>query len=173
MSHKWLEFMSHLNGCYTQHKYNKKLEQHDLSVDGCCMPSMTVYQFNGSVFHRHGGEETCPCQKTGNMKMNPINKYISDLHVDTKLKELYIKSRGYNLDTIYKCEWEEYKKGPFYCRNFVKAHFIREMKIYKSILSEQEIVDAIRKALFNGFVECDLHVSDHLKQKFSKMPLIF
>ena len=99
----WLELMAHTENKHIQHKYNNheyRVGQHSLPVDGYCKETNTVYQFHGCIFHGHN------CHLNQNSDTNPINeKSYAELDKDTKEKERYIKSLGYNLVTIYKCQW--------------------------------------------------------------------
>ena len=173
MANEWLEFKAHTSGKHIRHKYNQgeiHLGQHALPVDGFCKETKTVYQFHGCVFH---GCQRVQCPNTNGQTINPINAIpYKQLYQDTLDKENYLKGLGFNLISIFECQWMKQKAASAYISNFVANLTYREMSERKT-MSETEIVAAVTSERFFGLVECDLHVPDHLKDKFQEMPPIF
>ena len=172
LSVEWMSFIAHIDSVFIEHKFNtgeRKIGQHGIPVDGFCENSNTVYQFHGCLFHG------CPhanCPIIKNQTINPIN--LQSFHIlqqKTKLKDIYIRALGYNLVTIYECEWKLMKQSSF-CKSFLKALSNHQMSENKS-MTESEVIAAIITKSFYGFVECDLHVPHHLRDKFAEMPPIF
>jgi G:T-mismatch repair DNA endonuclease (very short patch repair protein) len=68
-------------------------------VDGYCKQNNTIYEFHGDIWH-------------GNPKiydkdsLNPFNnKRFGDLYEETLEKEKFIKEKGFNLITIWECDY--------------------------------------------------------------------
>ena len=173
MAYEWLEYMSIRSKIQISHKYNHGeifLGQHNLPVDGFHKESNTVFQFHGCVFH---GCQKSDCSKTKGYSINPINgKNYSELYQDTKEKEDYFRCLGYNVLSIFECEWEFVKSNSESVGKFVETLNKREM-IERKSMTEKEIIEAIRNDKFFGFVECDIAVPTHLMSKFHEMPPIF
>ena len=118
----------------------------------------TVYQFHGCIFHGHD------CHLTEGSTTNPINeKPYAELHQDTKEKERYIRSLGYNLVTIYECQWLNILQT-----NQTTASFVRQLQhrsMAKNVpMTEQQIITGMMNDTFFGLIECDISVPDHLKE---------
>ena len=76
-------------------------------------------------------------------------------------REAELKSLGYNVVSTTSCAW--FKQD--------------ESKIWyhtnPSICTMENILDAVRNDDLFGFVQCDIHVPEHLIEKFSEFPPIF
>ena len=173
MSYEWLEYMSQKLKQHITHKYNQgeiRLGQHNLPVDGFQKQSNTVFQFHGCLFHG------CPnpdCSKTKGQVINPINgKSFSALYQDTIEKENYFRCLGYQVVSIFECEWEYVKNNSNHIKNFVSSLNDREM-IERKPMTEEQIINSVIQDKFFGFVECDIEVPANLKSKFHEMPPIF
>ena len=168
----WLEYQSAKRREFIHHRLNEgehRIGQHSIPVDGMCFKSNTVYQFHGCYWHGH----CCGLDKGKEQDMHPQKEVTFEiLREETKLKDDYILSLGYNLVTIWECEWNDFKKQDPQCSTFVKAVddvlFAGQRRI-----SQQKAVENIVSGVFYGFVECDIHVPIHLKEKFAEMSPIF
>ena len=166
----WLELIANIENKHIRHKYNNheyRVGQHSLPVDGYCKETNTVYQFHGCIFHGHN------CHLTNNSDTNPINeKSYVELNKDTKEKEQYIKSLGYNLVTIYECQWLNTLQTDASIASFVSQ--LQHRSMAKNVpMTEQQIITAMMNDTFFGLIECDISVPDHLKDYFSEMSPIF
>ena len=173
LSLEWLEYEAMRNKIFIQHKFNKgeqRLGQHNLPVDGICKTSNTVFQFHGCLWH---GCQLKDCSVTKGMAVNPVNnRPFIDLDYETKIKECYLKELGYNLETIYECQWNEKKKSIVECREFVK-NLTGTSLFEKKSMSTRQILDAVQSDKLYGFIELDIHVPESLQFHFSEMPPIF
>ena len=173
LAYEWMEYMSLKFNDQIRHKYNHgeiRLGQHNLPVDGFHKHSNTVFQFHGCLFH---GCPKSDCNKTKGHLINPINgKAFTTLYQDTIEKENYLRCLGYNVLTIFECEWEYIKKESQTIHKFVVTLNEREM-IERKPMTEEEIVNAVKQDRFFGFVECDIEVPQNLMSKFYEMPPIF
>ena len=105
--------------------------------------------------------------------MNPINgQAFTTLYSDTKEKERYLQCLGYNVVSIFECEWEYVKQNSVTIQQLVSS--LNELvKIERKSMTEAEIITALHQDKFFGFVDCDLEVAHNLRSKFNEMPPIF
>ena len=107
----WMEMIMAEEGIHIQHAYNsREFEIRDENgkrypVDGYCKESNTIYEFYGDEFHG------CPKHKQPDHISKVKHVKYSQLQADTLKKEELIRRLGYNLVTIYECEFKEFKKG--------------------------------------------------------------
>lgn len=142
----WLEYMSALNNIKIQHANNGKEYsfKHDgklIKVDGYCTENKTCYQFHGCVWHG------CPrCTKPEHFNLRNKKSYKL-LYSNTKKTDKAIKDAGYNLVTIWECEFNELlkeeKRSKFQFADFDKI---------ESALIDMDVVNKInpRDAMFGG-----------------------
>jgi hypothetical protein len=108
---KWLDYISDKEDIYIQHAENDgefKIYIDDkthLKCDGYSEETNTVYEFNGCIWHGH------KCKKCKG-QINPINKESYEkLYEKTIERENIIMMFGYNLETIWECEWDKIRKS--------------------------------------------------------------
>jgi AraC-like DNA-binding protein len=95
-----------------------------------------------------------------------------ELYVETLNNDIYIRSLGYKLVTIWECDWRaEVKSDPEKLR-FLSILFRSLYPRYRPS-SFESYVQQIRDGSFFGMIECDIIVPDELKSKFSEMAPIF
>ena len=79
----------------------------------------------------------------------------------------YIRSCGFELVTIWECEWKAFKED----------HTIHNQYTYPTEgcyrMGEMRLMDHIKNGDIFGAVEVDIHVPEHLKPYFEEMPPIF
>jgi hypothetical protein len=142
----------------------RRLGRHNLPVDGFCQETNTIYQFHGCFWHGHS---CCPASAKNHKGITAAERLQ-----ETKLKETYLKALGYNLQTVWECEWRKTVDSNPRLKLFLKAFNDTVYGIDKP-LTQEEVLAKILNGQMNGFVECDLHVPDHLLDKFAEMPPIF
>jgi G:T-mismatch repair DNA endonuclease (very short patch repair protein) len=166
----WLEYVASRVGTRIEHKFNageKLVGKRGLPVDGFCKATNSVYQFHGCLFHGHD------CELTRHLSRNPINGVpLEELDEDTRLKDEYIRSLGYDLTTVYECEWDRAKKDDAETKAFVERLEKHTMTRDKK-MTEEEIIRAVVNDGFFGMIECDIRVPESLEEKFSEMCPIF
>ena len=141
-----------------------RIGRHGLLVDGFCDETKTVYQFHGCYWHGHG------CNASSSQMIG--NKDAPSRLADTKTKEDYIRHLGYSFVSIWECEWQKMVSDNSTLKTFLKAFFDTAFGINKSY-TQSELLQLIEDDRLFGFVECDIHVPDHLTDKFSEMSPIF
>ena len=171
VAHGWLEYVAWKERIEMRHAYKggeMRVGRHALPVDGYCSRTKTIYQFHGCVWHGH------PCHKTQGYTHHPYKpeKTMSDLHKDTKAKEEYFKSLGYNLIVMRECEWERTVDSNLEIKAFLHI-FFKNMYPPTESMDLAVIVRRIQSGEFFGFVECDISVPENLRDKFSEMSPVF
>ncbi len=102
---RWLNHIATKLKIHIQHAKNGG--EHKIGpykADGYCQATNTIYEFYGDFWH---GSPLIydPCD------INPRNhKSFGDLYTATLVKEIYIKSQGYNLITIWERDWVKQEK---------------------------------------------------------------
>jgi len=156
------EWLSTLEG-QIQHQFNGgERRVKGKLVDGFCEATRTVYQFHGCFYHGH------PCL---NKRENPkTGKLMSDLYEATQERTREIGEAGFECIEMWECDWNHLKMHPDIKARLQAARYPLEEKWQ---LSEAAIVEAVSNGLLFGVVECDLHVPESLRGKFSEMCPIF
>lgn len=160
--------MRKVDDCFIEHRLN--CGQHKIGrypVDGFCRASNTVYQFHGCAWHGHD----CDVNKRTGRK-HPYGKQASERLAKTKEIDEFIKSEGYVLKTMWGCEWEQLKNTNPEVKEFSKAKE-RELLNGPQSSNESDVLRDLKDGKLFGLVECDLHVPDHLNDKFAEMCPIF
>ena len=89
-----------MRGIKIQHRDNGsevKLGESNLSVDGFCSDSNTVFEFHGCYWHGH----SCPMTAAASDKEDQARR-----RKETAEKDAYIRSLGYGLVVMQECEWQ-------------------------------------------------------------------
>ena len=105
MAIDWLEWKAKNTEQHIRHQGNdseKLFGMKRLPVDGFCKDTITVYEFQGCIWHGHW------CWRTKKHNgVNPINgKNLDDLYQRTQDKIRYIKDQGYNVVEMWECQWQ-------------------------------------------------------------------
>ena len=84
----------------------------------------------------------------------------------------YIRKQNFNLIECWECEWRDMKKTNKDLQRFVATRLQRPLDNMKT-MTLQTILDAVKNEKLLGCIECDIHVPEHLHDKFSEMCPIF
>lgn len=170
MAWTWLEYTSNTEHIPIRHKFNSgefRVGQHGLPVDGFYRDGNIVFQFHGCFFHGH------QCHLTKGKTHNDVNnKSFQELRDETEEKELYILSLGYKLITKRECEWIKDQNENPAINQFVSELNRRNMS-QNLPMTEEDIIKSLLSGEFFGFIECDISVPTHLRERFSEMCPIF
>lgn len=104
---EWLEYQRLTDTPDILHYINngKECKIGKYFVDGYSPVKNCIYEFYGCFFHGH---KTC-IQNMG--RINPVAKVsFNTLYFRTISREADLKAAGYELHTIWECEWEKFKK---------------------------------------------------------------
>jgi hypothetical protein len=160
----WEEFQLNLPIETASNGGERHLGRHNLPVDGFCEQTNTAYQFHGCYWHGHG------CSPTSNRTIG--KRSAEERHEDTLEKENYLRSLGYQVCSIWECEWRRHVDQTSDIKTFLKI-FYRKAFGEQHGMNPSTILNKIIDGRLFGFVECDISVPDHLEFKFSEMPPIF
>jgi G:T-mismatch repair DNA endonuclease (very short patch repair protein) len=167
----WLEYVSWKEGVTMRHARKGgevRLGGHNLPVDGFCSATNTVYQFHGCFWHGH------PCYKTGGIEIHPKKGgKMKDIYADTLEKDKYLRHLGYEVRSMWECQWEEKVNCTPEIKAWLRVFFSAMYPSTKKVGDLETAVESIRDGSFFGFVECDISVPEELKEKFSEMGPVF
>ena len=160
----WMEFLSETPIQTAMNDREVRLGRHGLPVDGFAPSSNTVYQFHGCYWHGHGCSEAS-------------KKVIGDRDAVTRRKETvekedYLQHLGYDVVSIWECEWQKSVNDNSNLKTFLKAFFDATFGNHRAYTEDQMLSSIINSEIF-GFVECDIEVPSHLHKTFSEMSPIF
>jgi G:T-mismatch repair DNA endonuclease (very short patch repair protein) len=163
----WLAWIEMTTGQKLEAEYKggeRRLGRHNLPVDGFCQESQTVFQFHGCFWHGHS------CSPSSSRDL--LGKTAEERLYDTRAKEKYLTSLGYNVQSVWQCHWNKRVGMDKSIKGFLKAFYDKTYGVDET-MSTQDVLDLIKRGKLFGFVECDIKVPDHLVQKFTEMPPIF
>jgi len=120
---KWLDYISNKYSINIQHAENKgeyRIKNSKYRADGYCKKFNTVFCYHGCIFHG--------CKRCFNENdISPISKKLyKDLYNYTMKREKFIKSQGYNVITIWGCEWNNKNTKMLH----LDQEFLQIIKIY-------------------------------------------
>jgi G:T-mismatch repair DNA endonuclease (very short patch repair protein) len=107
---EWLESITLYTGIKIQHAENNK--EHNIKgtykyADGYSSEFNTVFEFHGCFYHG------CPeCYPDRNKCNEVCSKTFNELYENTLKKEQDCIDNGYNLVTVWECEWNKLKTDP-------------------------------------------------------------
>ncbi|BFZ06709.1 hypothetical protein BsWGS_09748 [Bradybaena similaris] len=172
---QWLSWVAHSKNIHLQTQYNGKemaLGKRRLRVDGWDSANRTVYQFHGCMFHGHPN-----CPLTEGREFHPkTNTPLADLYETTQKNRTYLEEEcNVTVVEMWECEWQKLKKTDLTVRHYVSETFKRVKPSYtkKVTPTEVDIIAAVKDGSLFGLVECDIHVPDEHKKRFSEMTPIF
>ena len=131
------------------------------SVDGFCSHCNTVFEAMGCFYH------FCPCQELHPSLAEEDIKHGSRKRELDELRRGYIQEKGFIVIEMWECEWWRLYKTAI----FVKLH-IRENFLYRRSLTEQQLLEGIKKGNLFGYVQCDIEVPEILRANFANFPPI-
>ena len=85
-----------------------------------------------------------------------------------ELRRGYIQEKGFTVIEKWGCEWWRLDKTT----TNVKLH-IRENFPYRRSLTEQQLLEGIRKGNLLGYFQCDIEVPENLRGNFANFPPVF
>lgn len=107
---EWLDSITEYTGIYIQHAENDiehRIKGTYKHADGYSSATNTIFEFHGCYYH--GCKKCFPTRDD----INRVNKKTFDeLYEYTLNKEGECRNNGYNLITIWQCDWQEMKKSP-------------------------------------------------------------
>ena len=132
------------------------------NVDGFCSHCNTVFEAMGCFYH------FCPCQGLRPTLTEEDIKRGSRKRELDELRRGYIQEKGFTVIEMWECEWWRLYKTT----NNVKLH-IRQILPHRRSLTEQQLLEGIKKENLLGYVQCDIELPEILKANFANCPPIF
>ena len=97
---------------------------------------------------------------------------MKELLEETRRNSAYIRSQGYTLVECWECEWQTEKATNKDLQRFIATRLRRPLDKVKT-MTLQSILSAVKNETLFGCVECDIHVPNNLRERFSEMCPIF
>ena len=120
VAREWLHWVdSQLEEGHVQHVDNVGeflIPGTSFHADGYCQENNTVYEFNGCFFH--GCPSCYPVRYEKHQRLDDLT--FSDVYERTKKRVQTIRSKGFNVVTMWECEWRKMKKEKPEIEDFVK-----------------------------------------------------
>ena len=138
----------------------KKIDR--FSVEGFCSHCNTVFEAMG-CFYRF-----CPCQELRPSFTEENIKRGSRRRELDELRRGYIQEKGFTVIEMWECEWWRF----YQTTTNVKLH-IRENFPYRRSLTEQQLLEGIKKGNPFGYVQSDIELPECLRAKFAILPPVF
>ena len=102
----------------------------------------------------------CPCQELHPSLTEKDIKRSNRKREFDELRRGYIPEKGFTVQEIWQCEWWRFNKTD----TNVKLH-IRENFPYRRSLTEQQLLEGIKKGNLFGYVQCDIEVPQKIECK--------
>ena len=169
LADEWLAWESHHLGRVLRTRLNdkeKRLGDRQVAVDGWNEVTKTPYEFMGCYWH---GCRSCFEQE----RIHPTRgKTFGYWRTETERKIDYLKSLGYSPKVKWECVWKADRWSSTPVSDCLNAVFPLRKERWKRKLPHQLLKEVTEETCF-GYVEVDIRVPEHLKEKFAEMPPIF
>ena len=107
----WLEWIRYTTGQNVQHALTDtgeyKIRGTKFKADGFLRDSNKVLEYHGCIYH---GCKKCNTEERETLKHPYTGQSMDELYVLTKKKEAALKSKGYDYECIWECEFKELMK---------------------------------------------------------------
>ena len=132
----WMDFIAIKKNIDIIHYQNnfKEVRIGPYYADGLCAQTNTIYEFNGCYYHKHDCEITKKLDSE--WRKDQKEKFESTLK-----REQYLKDLGYNVESIWECEYRQLLKDDEDLKSFVDSRrpaFYRKYKNCKYGVSFQK-----------------------------------
>ena len=116
----------------------------------------------GCFYHFCPGQELRPSLTEEDTKRGSRRRELDEL------RRGYIQEKGFTVIEMWECEWWRI----YNTTTKVKLH-IREKFPYRRSLTEQQLLEGIKKGNLFGYVKCDIEVPEVLRVSFANFPPMF
>ena len=116
----------------------------------------------GCFYHFCPFQELRPSLTEEHIKRGSRRKELDEL------RRSYIQEKGFTVIEMWECEWWRLYKTT----TNVKLH-IGENFPYRRSLTEQQLLEGIKKGSLFGYVQCDIEAPEKLSVNFANFPPIF
>ena len=129
---------------------------------GFCSHCDTVFEAMGCFYHFCPCQELCPSLTKRNIKRGSRKRELDELRRGNK------EEKGSTVIEMWEYEWWRLYKTT----TNVKLH-IRGNSLNRRSLTEQQLLEGIKKGNLFGYVQCEIEVPEKLRENFSNFPPIF
>lgn len=152
----WMDWLNKSHSLHINHFRNFGREKRvgPYLVDGYDPITNTAYQFHGCYFHGH------QCKLTKHIKKSIQLDYLNKQRERTKSIASYIKQSGHKLVEIYECEFKEWGKRDTELLEFISQQRSPFSKRRNLKVSQQAIIEGVRREELFGLVEVDISIPD-------------
>ena len=178
----WMDYVAERDSVAIKHKLNnadKEVRIGPYFVDGYCVETNTVYEYQGCWYHY--------CSDCQAESSNPkTRKRQLGARKRTDDKRDYLQSHGYTVIEMRECYYKKHVEGHL---SHIQERYLPPLfRAFKGKMTQDTIIDLVRKGQFFGMVECDISVPTEWegddnnvgfrhelspKEYFSEMPPIF
>ena len=165
MALEWLRYIEYTKQIKLKHQLNGgevAIGGRRILVDGFCVQTGNIYNFNGCYWHGHN------CNLT--LKMNADEKQNRETR--TKRVYKYLTTLGYKVTIMTECEWLQIKQSTNVV-NILKQWAIPKPNYNQATLTETAILQQIVNGTIFGLIQVDIITPTSLKEYFKEMTPIF
>lgn len=172
---RWMDAEAAFRGVRIRHAMNDAQEKRigNYLCDGFDLENKTIYEFNGCVHHDHWASGHCTLR--GKTKKNSRG----ERYQQTMGRQRVLERLGYTVVVCWECEFDERLFDMKLSRELIDdisvrylPPFYRRTKNEKKVTKE-DILQSVCGDEFFGILEVDIHVPNHLYEKFSYFPPLF
>ena len=138
----------------------KKIKK--FSVDGFCSHCNTVFEALGCFYHFCTCQELHPSLTDEDIKRGGRRRELDEL------RQSYIQEKTFTVIEKWECEWWRLYKTTTNVKLHIRGNFP-----HRQSLTEQQLLEGIKKRNLFGYVQCNIEVPKNLRANFSNLPLIF
>ena len=168
-SYVWMDFLMKDKKIKILHKLNnsKEIRIGNYLVDGFCIRTKTVYEYNGCYYHH------CPhnCNIASRIKSKTWLSKLQKTKTKDMIRRNFLISQGYEVITIQECEFISQIKPK--CSKIYDKYLPSYYQRNKGPLSFKKIIKDIKNGRLFGAVEVDIRVIPQFIEKFQEYPPFF
>ena len=158
----FMDFTAQQENISIVHKRNSTKEKRigRFFADGYCASTNTIYEFDGCYIHQH---ENCALNSCDTNTAQSRAKRNKREH-----RNKYYQKLGYNVVTIWECEYQKMKKDTPELREFIAERRPACYKPHKKSLTEKEIIEGVLSRELFGMLEVDIGIPSQWEAGFQK-----
>ena len=134
---------------HAENSIHSEMHIENYPVDGFDANTNTICEYYGCFHHGHSCKEN-----------HDDKKWEKTMQREGELRRL-----GYNVVSTTSCEWLATEESKIWYHSNVEPS--------NTSCSAEDIIDAVKGGELFGFIQCSIHVPQHLIETFSEFPPIF
>jgi hypothetical protein len=159
----WMDWLNKSKGLNIQHFKNVGREKRigPYLVDGFDSQTNTVFQFQGCYYHGHNCHMNI-CYKETDINLRESRKQ------NTLRNITYLKSKKYNVEEIYECEFYKMQEKDEDLAQFITTQNPPFYQKFPGRVSEEQILEHVQNGILFGMVEVDIEVPKYWSEVANK-----